>query len=49
MDPFTNSSETWRTVMAEGDPGNPTAEPGIFDVKSGSDRTAIDGTVYADW
>ena len=26
-----------------------TAEPGVFDVKSGSDRMALDGTPYTDW
>jgi general secretion pathway protein G len=24
-------------------------EPGIFDVKSGSDKTGLDGTPSADW
>ena len=48
-DPFTQATDTWQTVMAEGDAANPTAEPGIFDVKSGSDRAALDGTMYADW
>ena len=48
-DPMTNSAETWQTVAAESDPANPTAEPGIFDVKSGSDKTALDGKPYADW
>jgi general secretion pathway protein G len=48
-DPFTKSSTTWQTVPAEPDPNNPTAEPGVYDVKSGSDRTALDGTKYADW
>jgi hypothetical protein len=23
--------------------------PGVYDVKSGSDQTALDGTRYADW
>jgi len=36
-------------VPAEPDPNNPTAEAGIYDVKSGSDATALDGTKYADW
>ena len=49
IDPFTNSADTWQTTMSETDPSNPSAQPGIFDVKSGSDRTAIDGTLYADW
>jgi len=48
-DPFTKSSTTWQTVPAEPDPNNPTAEPGVYDVKSGSDRTALDGSKYADW
>jgi general secretion pathway protein G len=48
-DPMTDSAETWQTVAAEPDPQNPTAEPGIFDVKSGSDRSGLDGTPYAEW
>ena len=48
-DPITNSKESWQTVPAEADPANPSAEPGIFDVKSGSDRMALDGSPYADW
>ena len=48
-DPFTRSNTTWQTVPAEPDPNNPTAEAGVFDVKSGSDATAIDGTKYAEW
>jgi len=48
-DPITNSVDSWQTVPAEPDPANPSSEPGIFDVKSGSDRTALDGTPYAEW
>src|SRR5262245_21614240 len=48
-DPFTDSAETWQAVPAEMDPANPTADPGVYDVKSGSDATALDGTKYADW
>ena len=48
-DPFTKSATTWQTVPAEPDPNNPSAEPGVFDVKSGSDATALDGSKYADW
>lgn len=49
VDPFTNSAETWQTTLSEGDPANPSAEPGIFDVKSGSDRIALDGRPYSNW
>ena len=48
-DPFTNSSTTWQQTMSEIDPANPSAEPGVFDVKSGSEGRALDGTMYADW
>jgi general secretion pathway protein G len=49
VDPFTNSADTWQTVMAEFDATNPMGEPGIYDVKSGSDRVSSDGSRYADW
>jgi hypothetical protein len=29
--------------------GGSTSTPGIFDVRSGSDKTSLDGTAYADW
>ena len=48
-DPFTNSASTWQTVMSELDPANPSAQPGVFDVKSGAEQTALDGTRYVDW
>jgi general secretion pathway protein G len=48
-DPFTKSSSAWQAVPAEPDPNNPAASSGVFDVKSGSDAIALDGTKYADW
>jgi general secretion pathway protein G len=48
-DPFTNSETTWQTSPSEPDPRNPTAVPGVYDIKSGSDLTAMDGSRYADW
>jgi general secretion pathway protein G len=48
-DPFTMSSSTWQTVPSEPDPSNPKAAPGVYDVKSGSEATALDSTKYADW
>lgn len=49
LDPITRSKETWTTVPAEPDPSRPTAETGIYDVKSGSEGTALDGSRYSDW
>jgi general secretion pathway protein G len=48
-DPFTDSESTWQTVPPEPDPNNLTVESGVYDVKSGSDATALDGTRYAEW
>ena len=48
-DPFTRSADTWQTMLSDPDPNNPTAAPGIQDVKSGSDQTALDGTKYSEW
>jgi general secretion pathway protein G len=48
-DPFTDSETSWQTVQAEPDASNPTSSPGVYDVKSGSDLTALDGTKYSEW
>lgn len=48
-DPMTNSVDTWQMIPAEPDPNNPSADIGVYNVKSGSDRQAIDGSNYADW
>jgi general secretion pathway protein G len=48
-DPITKSAETWQTEAADADPSNPSSSGGIDNVRSGSDRTALDGTRYADW
>ena len=49
VDPFTGNADSWQTVPSEPDPNNPAAEPGVYDIKSGSDGTALDGTKYSDW
>ncbi len=51
LDPFTKSADTWELVYEEPDSADAASEepPGIIDVKSGSDMTAIDGTPYNTW
>lgn len=49
IDPFTRSRDTWQTILAEPDPNNPTATIGIYDVKSGSEATALSGAKYSEW
>lgn len=48
-DPFTGSADTWQLIPSEPDPNDPAAQGGVFDVKSGSDKTALDGSKYAEW
>jgi general secretion pathway protein G len=48
-DPFTNAADSWVTVPSEPDPNNPTSSPGVYDVKSGAQGTAMGGDQYADW
>jgi len=49
FDPMTRSNKSWRIIMEDASQSVSQSDPGIFDVKSGSDKTATDGTPYADW
>lgn len=49
VDPMTGSNQTWVKVMEEASQSVSQAEPGIFDIHSGSDKMGSDGTPYAEW
>ncbi|HEY7212929.1 MAG TPA: type II secretion system protein [Bryobacteraceae bacterium] len=49
QDPMTGSDNTWKVIMEETPVGGSTNPPGIFDVRSGSDKASLDGTPYSDW
>ena len=49
IDPMTNSSDTWRLVIEDMMTATNQSEPGVFDVKSGSDKKSLDGTSYSEW
>jgi general secretion pathway protein G len=49
LDPITGSNDTWHVVMEDALQSVDQTAPGIFDVKSGSDKEGLDGTPYADW
>jgi len=49
VDPMTQSTETWQTVPAEPDPANLTVEPGIYNVRSGAEGEALDGSKFSEW
>ncbi len=48
MDPLTKSSTTWTEIYEEQEEGDD-SPAGVYDVKSGSDDVAGDGTPYKDW
>jgi len=53
VDPLTRSRDTWVVVQeeagAEQDERQQEAGPGIIDIHSGSDQTALDGSKYSEW
>jgi general secretion pathway protein G len=50
VDPMTGSNSTWKVIMEEATAAIDQKEPGIFDVRSGSDATSpLEGTAYAEW
>ena len=49
QDPMTGTDQTWRIIMEDTPVSGSTGSPGIFDVKSGSDKQSLEGTPYSDW
>lgn len=47
VDPFTKSATTWQEIFQ--DNTDEEQETGIFDVHSGSDLLALDGSPYNEW
>ncbi len=48
-DPMTGTSQDWKVIME--DPGSAVNQdnPGIFDIRSGSDKIGLNGIPYSDW
>jgi general secretion pathway protein G len=49
IDPITNSAESWKLIMEDASNTVNQSEPGIFDVRSGSDKVSLEGTPYSEW
>ncbi len=49
IDPITNSDSSWRIVMEDAMSATSQNEPGIWDVKCGSDQKSLEGTPYSEW
>ncbi|MCU1257393.1 MAG: ral secretion pathway protein [Bryobacterales bacterium] len=48
-DPVTGSSDSWKIIQEDAGQAVNSTEPGIFDVRSGSDKMSLDGTPYSEW
>jgi general secretion pathway protein G len=49
IDPITGSDQTWRVIMEDALTMVNQTEPGIYDVRSGSDLKSLEGTPYSEW
>jgi general secretion pathway protein G len=48
-DPITDSDSSWKIIMEDSGTSVNQNEAGIFDVRSSSDKTSLDGTPYSEW
>lgn len=48
-DPFTQSNQTWQVIMEDTLMAANQTQPGIVEVRSGSDRISLEGTPYNTW
>jgi general secretion pathway protein G len=48
-DPMTGSNDSWKTIMEDPSQSVDQNNPGLWDVKSGSDKMSLEGTPYSDW
>ena len=49
VDPTTQSSDSWKVEFSDADSSNPDANTGVVNIRSGSDDTALDGSIYSEW
>ena len=49
IDPITGSDQTWRKIVEDSLTAVDQTQPGIFDVRSGSDLVSLEGTPYSEW
>jgi len=49
VDPITGSNQTWRIIMEDAISSVDQTQPGIYDVRSGSDLKSLEGPPYAEW
>ncbi len=48
VDPITGTADGWKIIMEDA-ASSTNQQPGIFDVRSSSPKTSLEGTPYAEW
>jgi general secretion pathway protein G len=48
-DPITQRNDSWKIIMESAGQAVNSTQPGVFDVRSGSEKSSLDGTRYSDW
>jgi general secretion pathway protein G len=49
VDPMTGTDQTWKVIMEDATNSTSQSDPGIYDVRSGSDQKSLEGTPYSEW
>jgi general secretion pathway protein G len=49
VDPITGTADSWKIIMEDASNTVNQSEPGIFDVRSSSDKISLEGTPYSEW
>jgi general secretion pathway protein G len=49
IDPITGNEKSWRLIIEDALTSVDQTQPGIFDVRSGSDQKSLEGTAYSEW
>lgn len=49
IDPVTGTNQSWRLIMEDALTMVDQTQPGIWDVRSGSDLKSLEGSAYSDW
>jgi general secretion pathway protein G len=49
LDPITGTNQSWRVIMEDAVSTVDQTQPGIYDVRSGSDLKSLEGNAYSEW
>jgi general secretion pathway protein G len=49
LDPIVGNNTSWKIIMEDASGAASQSEPGIFDVRSSSEKTSLEGTPYSEW